>query len=222
MAKQGSRIRTGTRRWSSRIRTGTRRSSRQELNDLAAKRRRNGNLMVFGIGGILVLVAALVVYLNIQGSQPVGGEETVATMGNTHIAQGSLSPVRYNTTPPTSGPHYPGLAPWGTNRQSQRYEQVIHNLEDGGVIVYYQCPEGCPELIDQLSEVVKPYADGGRKVMLVPNDPTWTENGNQPLHEDMGTAIALTSWQRIDKFDDFDADRIRAFIDRYEGIDQHR
>lgn len=207
---------------SSRIRTGTRRANRQELNDLATRRRRNGNLMVYGIGGVLVLVAALVVYLNIQGSQPVGAEESVATLGNTHIAQGSLSPVRYNTTPPTSGPHYPGLAPWGVNRQPQRYEQVIHNLEDGGVIVYYQCPEGCPKLIDELTGVIKPYADAGRKVMLVPNDPTCTENGSQPLHEDMGTAIALASWQRIDKFDDFDADRIRAFIDRYEGIDQHR
>jgi hypothetical protein len=201
--------------------SSTIRASREELRELAAKRRRNNNLMVFGIGGLLVLVAVVVIYLNIQGSQPVGGEESVATMGNTHIAQGSLSPVRYNTTPPTSGPHYPGLAPWGVNRQPQRYEQVIHNLEDGGVIVYYQCADGCPELIDQLTGVLKPYADAGRKVMLVPNDPTWTEGGSQPLHQDMGTRIALVTWQRIDKFDDFDADRIRAFVDRYEGVDHH-
>lgn len=178
--------------------------------------------MVFGIGGILVLVAALVVYLNIRGTQPVGAEESVATQGNTHIAQGAMSPVRYNTTPPTSGPHYPGLAPWGINRQPQRYEQVIHNLEDGGVIIYYQCSEGCLELIDALTGVLKPYADAGRKVMLVPNDPAWTDGGSQPLHEDMGAVIALTSWQRIDTFDEFDTDRIRAFIDRYEGIDHHR
>lgn len=201
--------------------SSTIRASREELRELVAKRRRNNNLMVFGIGGLLVLVAVVVIYLNIQGSQPVGGEESVATMGNTHIAQGSLSPVRYNTTPPTSGPHYPGLAPWGVNRQPQRYEQVIHNLEDGGVIVYYQCADGCPELIDQLTGVLKPYADAGRKVMLVPNDPTWTEGGSQPLHQDMGTRIALVTWQRIDKFDDFDADRIRAFVDRYEGVDHH-
>lgn len=202
--------------------SSTIRASREELRELAAKRRRNGNLIVFGIGGLLVLVAVVVVYLNIRGAQPVGAEESVATLGNTHIAQGSLSPIRYNTTPPTSGPHYSGLAPWGTNRQPQRYEQVIHNLEDGGVIVYFQCADGCPELIDQLTGVIKPYADAGRKVMLLPNDPTWTDGGSQPLHEDMGAAIALTTWQRIDKFEDFDADRMRAFIVRYEGIDHHR
>ncbi len=204
------------------VRSSTTRASRQQLRDLAAKRRRNNNLLVIGIAAILVLTAGLVIYLNIQGSAPVGGEQTAATMGNTHIPPGSLSPVKYNTTPPTSGPHYAGLAPWGVNRQPQRYEQVIHNLEDGGVIVYYQCDDGCPELFDQLAGIVKPYSDQGRKVMLLPNDPTWTENGSQPLHQDMGARIALTTWQRIDKFDDFDAERIRAFIDRYEGIDHHR
>ena len=201
--------------------SNTARTSRGELRELAAKRRRNANLWVIGGAAFLVLVVAGVIYLNIKGAQPVGGEESVATMGNTHIAQGSQSPIQYNTTPPTSGPHYPGLASWGVNRQIQRYEQVIHNLEDGGVIVYYQCAEGCPELIDQLTGVLKPYADAGRKVMLLPNDPTWTEGGSQPLHQDMESRIALVTWQRIDKFDDFDADRVRAFVDRYEGIDHH-
>ncbi len=201
--------------------SNTTRASREELRELAVKRRRNANLLVIGGAAFLVLVVAGVIYLNIQGSRSVGAEETAATMGNTHIAQGALSPVQYNTTPPTSGPHYPGLASWGVNRQPQRYEQVIHNLEDGGVIVYYQCADGCPELFDQLAAVVKPYADAKRNVMLVPNDLTWTDGGSQPLHQDMGARIALTTWQRIDKFDDFDADRMRAFIDRYEGIDHH-
>lgn len=206
----------------SKSRTNTARASRQELDDLAVRRRRNANFLVIGGATFLVLVVIGVIYLNIQGSRPIGAEDTVATMGNTHIAEGSLSPVRYNTTPPTSGPHYPGLAAWGVNRQIQRYEQVIHNLEDGGVVVYYQCADGCPELIDQLTGVIKPYADSGRKVMLLPNDPTWTDGGSQPLQQEMDARIALTTWQRIDKFEDFDADRIRAFIDRYEGIDHHR
>jgi hypothetical protein len=201
--------------------SSTVRASREELRELAAKRRRNANILVIGGAAFLELVIAGVIYLNIQGSRPVGSEETVATMGNTHIAVGSLFPISYNTTPPTSGPHYPGLAGWGINRQPQRYEQLIHNLEDGGVIVYYQCTNECPELFDQLAGVVKPYVDQGRKVMLLPNDPTWTDNGSQPLQQDMEARIALVTWQRIDKFEDFDADRIRAFIDRYEGIDHH-
>ena len=56
---------------------------------------------------------------------------------------------------------------------------------------------------------------------MMPNDPTWTAFGSQASHKDMGSRIALTAWQRLDKFDDFDAQRIRAFIERYEGIDNH-
>ncbi|MEZ4619774.1 MAG: DUF3105 domain-containing protein [Caldilineaceae bacterium] len=37
----------------------------------------------------------------------------------------------------------------------------------------------------------------------------------------MGATIALTAWQHILKLDEVDGDKIRAFIERYEGIDHH-
>ena len=164
----------------------------------------------------------LVIYVTFEISryQP-GGEEAWPTQGNTHIQQGSASPIEYNTVPPTSGPHYPGLAPWDIYDEPVRYEQVVHNMEDGGVIVYFQCEDTCPELTEQLADVVRPYIDNGRHVLMMPNDPKWTEFGSQSAHKDMGARIALTAWQRLDKFDEFDAGRIRAFIERYEGIDHH-
>ncbi len=197
------------------------RPSRQELKEIAAKRKLRQNLYIYGGGAVLVAIVALVIYLNIRNTAPVGEEESFASQGNTHIQQGSASPIDYNSTPPTSGPHYPGLAPWDIYDEPIRYEQVVHNMEDGGVIVYYQCEDGCPELRVQLSEVVRPYLDRGRHVLMMPNDPNWTGFGSQSAHRDMEARIALTAWQRLDKFDEFDADRIRAFIDRYEGIDHH-
>ncbi len=197
------------------------RPSRQELKEIAAKRRLRQNLYIYGGGAILIAIVALVIYVNIRNTAPVGEEESFASQGNTHIQQGSASPIDYNSTPPTSGPHYPGLAPWDIYDEPIRYEQVVHNMEDGGVIVYYQCEDGCPELREQLAGVVQPYLDGGRHVLMMPNDPTWTGFGSQSAHRDMEARIALTAWQRLDKFDEFDAGRIRAFIDRYEGIDHH-
>lgn len=179
------------------------------------------NLYLIGGGIALVAIVALVIYTNIRSAAPVGEEESWPTQGNTHIPQGSASPIEYNTTPPTSGPHYPGLAPWDIYNEPIRYEQVVHNMEDGGVIVYYQCEEGCPDLREQLAEIVQPYVGSGRHVLMMPNDPSWTAFGSQSVHKDMGARIALTAWQRIDKFDEFDAARIRAFIERYEGIDHH-
>lgn len=198
------------------------RPSRQALRNEAASRRRNTNLMLGGGAVLLIALVAGIIYLNIRSSLPVGSEKSVATQGNTHIADGAVSPVAYNTTPPTSGPHYGGIVPWGTYRQPQRYEQLIHNLEDGGVVLYYQCEQECPELVAQLEALVDPYLAQNRNLVLLPNDPTWTDNGPAPLHSDMGNRIAVTAWQRIDKFDEFDAERIGQFVERYEGADHHR
>ncbi len=199
------------------------RPSRQELREIAATRRRNSNLMLIGGGIVLAIIVGLIIYANVQSSQPVGDEESLPTLGNTHIPQGSTSPIQYNSTPPTSGPHYPGLAPWAVYREPVRYEQLIHNLEDGGVIIYYQCEDNCPELVDQLDAYARPLIAAGRHLVVVRNDPTWTgdEGSVTPLHKDMGAQIALVAWQRIDKFDGFDEARIRAFFERYEGIDHH-
>ncbi len=103
---------------------------------------------------------------------------------------GSTSPIAYNSTPPTSGPHYETLAAWGVHRPI-RYEHLVHNLEDGGVVIYYQCADGCPELVEQLSAIVDPYFRTGRNVVMAPNDPAWTIGGSEPLHRDMGASIAL-------------------------------
>ncbi len=170
----------------------------------------------------LVILVAVVVWASVRASAPVGSEQRFPTQGNSHIPQGSASPIEYNSVPPTSGPHYPGLAPWDVYTEPIRYEQLLHNLEDGGVVIYYQCPEGCPELVAQLEELVRPYVDEGRHVVVAPNVPGWTPSGNQPAHKDMGAQIALTAWRVLDKLDAFDAERIRAFIERYEGIDNHR
>ncbi len=201
----------------------TARPSRGELREVAAKRKRNSNLLLIGSGIALVVIIGLIIYANVRASQPVGGEQSLPTLGNTHIEQGSTSPIQYNSVPPTSGPHYPGLAPWAVYREPIRYEQLLHNLEDGGVVIYYQCEDNCPELVDQLDAFARPLIAAGRHLVVVRNDPTWTGDAGSttPLHQEMDARIALVAWQRIDKFDEFDEARIRAFFERYEGIDHH-
>ena len=186
----------------------------------AARRRRNQNRWIYGIAAVLVLLVVLAIALVIRNAQPVAGEETLASQGNVHIPMGDPTPL-YNSTPPTSGPHYDQVAAWQLYDEPQRYELLVHNLEDGGVVVYYQCADGCPETVAQLKDILAPYLDAGRHVVLVPNDPTWTNGNSQPLHQDMGAKIVLTAWTRILKLDELDEAKIRAFIDRYEGIDHH-
>jgi hypothetical protein len=196
--------------------------SKQARRQRAAKQKRRQNYWIGAVAAIFVALIALVVVISIRNQRPIGNEQALSTQGNTHIENDTVSPIAYNSTPPTSGPHYGSIVPWNIYHEPQRYERVLHNLEDGGVAIYYQCEDGCEELVDQLEELVTPYLRSDRRIVLVPNDPAWRLGNSQPLHQDMENRIALTSWQRIDKFDEFDAERIEAFIERYEGIDHHQ
>lgn len=196
--------------------------TRRQRRELQVQRNKSEHLWIIGLIAATVLLLILVVVISNRKQQLVGGDEEIPTLGNAHVQDGTTSPIAYNSVPPTSGPHYGSIANWGIYREPLRYEQILHNLEDGGVVIYYQCEEECPEVVEQLEEVITPYVDAGRKIVLLPNVPTWTENNSQPLHQDMEALIAITAWQRIDKYNEFEPSRLQAFIERYEGIDNHR
>jgi hypothetical protein len=105
--------------------------------------------------------------------------------------------------PPTSGPHLPYIAPWGVHTKPIPDELQVHNLEDGGVVVQYNCD--CPEVAEKLAEVVRRY---DRFVVLAP-------------YPKMKSRIALTAWTRLETLEEFDAERIDRFIKAYRGIDHH-
>ncbi len=151
----------------------------------------------------------------------VAGEVTHPMQGNLHIDRAQRSPVPYNSTPPTSGPHFSNIVAWQVYDEVTVYEQLVHNLEDAGVIVYYQCDPACPDLVQQLTDLLQPLMDEGRHIVLLPNDPSATLSNGTPIHADMGATIAVTAWRKILKLDEFDAAKIEAFIAEYEGHDHH-
>ena len=203
--------------------SGGRKPRRKDaMRERAALQKHRQNLKLWGGIAAIVLVVIGIVALNVWSNRPVGEEVSLRSQGNTHIPDDALKVIDYNSTPPTSGPHYGSFAPWGVHNEPIPYERILHNLEDGGVAIYYQCADGCPELVEQLEAVATPYIIGGEHVVLVPNDPNFVTAAGQILHEDMGNRVALAAWQRLDKFDEFEAERVRGFIERYEGIDHHQ
>ncbi|HEY5648785.1 MAG TPA: DUF3105 domain-containing protein [Nitrospiria bacterium] len=127
----------------------------------------------------------------------------VRSMGNAHIDDLDSPHAPYNTSPPTSGPHVGGLAEWGVHKEPVPDELQVHNLEDGGVIIQYNC-ESCDELISKLEA----FAGENKHIVVAP-------------YPEMKTRIALTAWQRIDTLEEFDQARIERFIRAYMGIDHH-
>jgi hypothetical protein len=137
------------------------------------------------------------------------------SLGNAHIQRLGEVHDPYNSDPPTSGPHMPTIAPWGMYDQPIPKEYQVHNLEDGGVLLQYSCPKGCPELMKKLQALFVKYkkrADTDKKYIHLIIAP----------YPQMDSRLALTAWTRLEKLNDFDEPQIDRFIDAYIGIDHHK
>ncbi len=152
---------------------------------------------------VAVVVVAVVGWFAYEAAPGHPGAE-FADLGNLHIATEESPHDSYNSDPPTSGPHLPYIAPWGVHTRPIARELQVHNLEDGGVLVQYNCD--CPDLVAKLRDIVQKY---DKQVILAP-------------YPSMKTRIALTAWTRLDAFDELDARRVTRFIQAYRGIDHHK
>ena len=174
-----------------------------------------------GAAALVVLVVVVVLALiNGGGDDDGGGDVDLSTypypvQAIEQIVDRSHFPVGqtyddYNSNPPTSGPHAAAPAPWGVSDLAVPKETAVHNMEHAGVVVWYNCNAGpmletedCATLRNDLSEVVAPEVGSGRSVLMTP-------------YPGMDARIALTSWGYLDTFDEFDADRVRMFIETFE------
>jgi hypothetical protein len=65
------------------------------------------------------------------------------------------STIEWSTNPPATGPHYPSWAGWDRHYLNLPRGTWMHNAEHGGVIVLYNCPDGCQDVVDGLYEVAR-------------------------------------------------------------------
>ncbi len=109
--------------------------------------------------GALVFIAWVATHPE-KTIQPAVGDkqhvgEQVTIEASNHILSGQGT---YLTDPPTSGPHYNARGqapmPWGFYAQPYPPDHWLHNLEHGGVVILYQCPQ--------------PATTGGAKLIGVP------------------------------------------------------
>jgi hypothetical protein len=66
----------------------------------------------------------------------------------------TTDPIVYPDLPPSSGPHNPCWTSWGVHSTPVPVERWVHNLEHGGVIFLYHCPDGCAEEVATLTRLV--------------------------------------------------------------------
>ena len=89
------------------------------------------------VGGVVIIIGAAAVFLYQQFTAPLPGT-AYPIQGREHIPLDAPH-LPYNSNPPTSGPHYESPVPWGVYDHELPDEQLVHNLEHGGVWVSYNC-----------------------------------------------------------------------------------
>src|SRR3989344_5445960 len=112
-----------------------------------------GIVLVMAVGYSLILLVR-------QGQQPRPGE-VFPIQGQEHIAIGAIHEA-YNSNPPTSGPHYTQPANWGVYQTELADEQVMHNLEHGGIWISYT------EVDDATKAVLEKIAKSNSKIIVTP------------------------------------------------------
>lgn len=121
------------------------------------------------------------------------------------------SDVTYGSNPPTSGPHYPTWAAYTTFDFAVPPGFWVHDLEHGGVVVTYNCPDGCADDVASLQA----FLDAR------PADPLC----DPPVHArivvtpdpDLDARFAASAWGWALESDHFDLDALGAFLDAHYG-----
>jgi hypothetical protein len=132
---------------------------------------------------------------------PAGDHSVLTPSGNSK---------KWNSSPPTSGPHYQVPAIWGAYTTPLYPAQVVHNLEHGGIFIQYG-PKVPQATVDQLktfydshlnATLLAPLPNLGSKIAMG----VWTTPENSP---NSGTAY-------LAKCTSFDDAAYAAFFKAYQ------
>jgi hypothetical protein len=180
---------------------------RQKASSSDSALPRNNILIGIGVVAIVGLVIALIVTVSggkgstenvtpaqiaeVKAAMTGAGctfETKAADAANQHMSSADQK-VDYETYPAASGAHNPTTAIWGNYRSAVDPRQAVHNLEHGGVAIWY----GDEISAKDRGELDALYERDSRGMLISPLDEAFA-NVSYPKHEPLGSEIALTAW----------------------------
>lgn len=174
----------------------------------AEVRRKSALWIIIG----LAIVAALIAFI-VTRPPPPG--IVFADLGNLHLADPSEPHAPYNSSPPSSGPHWGGLAQWGESESPVPAEIFVHNLEDGGIVLAYDCETGCDDITDGLRGRIEEF---GEDRLLMTSYPGIVDP------DGVARRGAVVAWTRVLYFDDWTEEtqgQVDEFVRLFRYIDHH-
>lgn len=133
---------------------------------------------------------------------PPEAREPLPDEGRQHIPEGSRA--SYRTDPPTSGPHYATWAEPAFYTEPVPYELLVHNLEHGHVVIYYDPARTPTGARDHLRRLTRRYRHPWAAVLAVPR-------------EDPRYVLILTAWRHWLRLERYDPALVDAFVEVYRG-----
>jgi hypothetical protein len=166
-------------------------------------------LVIVGIGVLVIVGLSAIALFSLLAP---GASEVVGTPqamdGRTHIATGQQGGP-YSSIPAASGPHWDTsqLLNWGIYSTAVPQERAIHNLEHGGIVIWYQPAQVTTDQIAELEAYTRDWNASERyKVILAPWGGT-----------DFGHPMAMVAWTWLLYLDDLDTDLMDRFVDQHYG-----
>lgn len=124
--------------------------------------------------------------------------EQLEDFGNGHVTVA----VDYGIEFPASGDHAPAPVPPGFYEDRIITEALVHSLEHGHVVIYYDDPG--PAVLEQIREWTLRHQGPWDGVVAVP-------------YPGLGAELVLTAWTRRLRLPEFSADTAWIFIDDFRG-----
>ncbi len=150
---------------------------------------------------------------------PLPGEtECVVTItdnqafeGHTHVPV--CTGVPYDTSPPSSGNHWPVWAEFRAFDVPVPHEMLVHNLEHGAIVMLYRCEEACPEIPAAYEAAAVAFGPDPLCVM----SPTNAERSRIVVAPDASLAepIGLSAWRATYSATCIDPPSLLAFIEEH-------
>jgi hypothetical protein len=174
-------------------------------------------------GLVLVVVAIWVLFLGGGGgpgaaptgieddSLPEGGDEqwisqveSFESEGIQHVERGSE--IDYAQSPPLSGEHWGRAIQAGFYAETPELPRLVHTLEHGAVVIYYDPASMTPEAEASLRAWADNKDRSWASIVVAPN----------PNENPKGDYV-LTAWTHRLVIDEYDAEAVRAFTAEYIG-----
>lgn len=192
-----------------------RRARLEAMRREAQRAERRRTMAVVGICAVVAvaIIAATGYYLLTQEESATAGTVDGGSLGGSasaagcdnivlRTAEGSAdhqvpgTQIDYPDSPPAFGPHWSEQAPPGTTfytvEVGPEVEQLVHNLEHGYTILWYdETIADDPEALSQVEAIAQPFAgrqDPGGKFIAAP----WGGDDGDAFPE--GKHVALTHW----------------------------